>query len=206
MSSVCLIGAGGHARVVYDALRRSGYSGLVMVRDDNPDLSARPFHDLSICVPATADFSTGQWRIHVAIGENKIRAGFIEKYVSGIAGLLSVVHPCATCAPTASYGDGCFFAAQSVMAPDAHLGMGCIVNHGAVVDHDCEIGDFTHIAPRATLGGGVRVGSKSLIGSGAVVLPGIQIGNGVVIGAGAVVLENIPDNTIWAGVPAYPLS
>ena len=205
MNSLYLIGASGHARVVYDALQRGGFHGSIEVRDDNPALSGSSFHDLRIHVPALPDGVLTGWFAHVAIGDNRVRAGLIEKVCSIGARLLNILHPDATVALTARYEDGCFLAAQSVLAPDARLGMGCIINHGAVVDHDCEIDNFTHIAPHATLGGGVRVGCECLIGAGAVVLPGRRIGNGVVIGAGAVVVKDVPDGARWVGVPATAL-
>ena len=48
----------------------------------------------------------------------------------------------------------------------------------------------------------VIIGDNVEIGSNAVILPGVEIGNNSTIGAGAVVVENIPPNSIAAGVPA----
>lgn len=199
-----LIGAGGHARVVYDAYRRSGNASLVEVRDDNLSLDQQAFDDLVISIPAAPDLA-GPHFVHVAIGSNAVRANLSNQLLNAGATMVSIIHPDATVSPKAGYGTGCFLAAQSVLAPTARLGMGCIINHGAIVDHDCMVGDFTHIAPRATLGGGVRIGNGCLIGSGAVVLPGRTIGSNVVIGAGAVVTKDVPDGVTWSGVPASPM-
>lgn len=40
------------------------------------------------------------------------------------------------------------------------------------------------------------------IGIGAIILPGVTIGEGSVIGAGSVVTKDVPEYTVWAGVPA----
>lgn len=48
----------------------------------------------------------------------------------------------------------------------------------------------------------VTIGDDVWIGGNATILPGITIGNNVIVGAGAVVAEDIPDNTVVAGVPA----
>ena len=48
----------------------------------------------------------------------------------------------------------------------------------------------------------VTIGNDVWIGANAVILPGVTIGNNVVVAAGAVVREDIPDNTLVAGVPA----
>jgi len=41
-----------------------------------------------------------------------------------------------------------------------------------------------------------------MIGANAVVLEGVHVGRGAVVAAGAVVVEDVPDNTVVAGVPA----
>jgi acetyltransferase-like isoleucine patch superfamily enzyme len=50
----------------------------------------------------------------------------------------------------------------------------------------------------------VRVGDGADIGVNAVLLPGVTVGKGAIIGAGAVVTADthVPDNAIFAGVPA----
>lgn len=48
----------------------------------------------------------------------------------------------------------------------------------------------------------VIIGDDVWIGAGAVLLPGARIGAGAVIAAGAVVRASVPENEIWAGVPA----
>ena len=48
----------------------------------------------------------------------------------------------------------------------------------------------------------VRIGNDVWIGTGATILSGVTIGDGAVIGAGSVVRSDIPENEIWAGVPA----
>lgn len=40
------------------------------------------------------------------------------------------------------------------------------------------------------------------LGAGVVVLPGVRLGRGCVIGAGAVVTDDVPEQAVFAGVPA----
>jgi len=44
------------------------------------------------------------------------------------------------------------------------------------------------------------------IGANAMILKGVTIGTGAVVAAGAVVTKNIPEYTIWGGVPAHQMS
>ncbi len=48
----------------------------------------------------------------------------------------------------------------------------------------------------------VTIGRNVWIGTGAIILPGITIGDNSVIGAGSVVNNDVPENTVVAGVPA----
>lgn len=46
------------------------------------------------------------------------------------------------------------------------------------------------------------IGDNVVFGVNSIVLGGIKIGNNSVIGAGSVVIDDVPDNTLVAGVPA----
>jgi acetyltransferase-like isoleucine patch superfamily enzyme len=48
----------------------------------------------------------------------------------------------------------------------------------------------------------ITIGRNAWIGANAVILPGVTVGENAVVAAGAVVTENVPDNTVVAGVPA----
>lgn len=50
--------------------------------------------------------------------------------------------------------------------------------------------------------GKIEVGEYSFIGARAIIMPGTIIGNHCVIGAGSLVNRNVPDGTVYAGVPA----
>lgn len=50
--------------------------------------------------------------------------------------------------------------------------------------------------------GDVIVGDNSWIGVNVLINPGVKIGKNCVIGANSVVTDDVPDNTIYGGVPA----
>ena len=193
-----IYGAGGHGKVVLDAMQVAhiNCSGFV----DDREISA--WAGLSVYrLPDLAQ--NAETYLHLAIGNSKTR----EK-IAGIlrnAKFFCVTHPTAAIATSASIGSGTFFAAQSVVGPDAQVGNHCIINHAAVVDHDCVVGDFSHIAPQSSLGGGVKIGIGALIGAGAVILPNLSIGNYAVVGAGAVVTKSIASGVTVIGNPAHPV-
>ena len=51
----------------------------------------------------------------------------------------------------------------------------------------------------------VTIESGTFIGAGSIILPGITIGKESFVAAGSVVTQNVPSNTLAAGVPAKPV-
>lgn len=203
IETIHLIGAGGHGRVVADALVSAGVdAATIIVRDSRAGLTmlGRP-----VATPEVDATMVSHW-FHIAIGVGTIRARLHMAALAVGARPLRVVHPSAILALDAVLGDGVLVAAGTVIAPGATIGDGTIINHGAVVDHDCRVGDFCHIAPNAALGGEVGIGDRVMIGAGAVLLPGITIADDVTIGAGAVVLRTIGERGTWVGNPARRLT
>lgn len=197
-----LVGAGGHALVVYDALRASGWTGPIIVGDDRPGLDSGRFPGGELRCPALPETWEAGTCIHIAIGDNRARKAFHARLCDAAGNLVTIVHPKANHAINSVLEQGAFAAAGSIVGPLARIGRGSIINHNAVVDHECIVGEWCHIAPGAVLGGGVCLEEGILIGAGAVILPGCCIGAWARIGAGAVVTRDIPPNETVVGIPA----
>ena len=197
-STLLILGAGGHGRVVADAALAQGRWVRVRVSDRDP---ARVGEELlpGLRVEPLDEAVSASSEVHVAIGSAAARAR--EAQAIGLP-LATVIHPQASVSPHAHVGEGSFVAARAVVAPSARLGACVIVNHGAVVDHDVQVGAFSHVAPLVALGGNARIGQRVLVGASATVLPGVELGDDLVVGAGAVVREHLKAAGVYAGVPA----
>ena len=199
-STLVILGAGGHGRVVADAALAARVWHRVVATDRDPARWGGELLPGVQVLPLEEALGLADAAWHVAIGSPEARER--ETLQLGARALATVTHPAAVVSPFAQVAPGCFIAAHGVVAPHARLRTGVIVNHGAVVDHDVSVGGFTHVAPRAALGGEVRVGRCVLVGAGAAVLSGMTVCDQVTIGAGAVVPSPIDEPGVYAGVPA----
>lgn len=204
MSSLLIIGGGGHARVLADAaLAMRRWEPIAFV-DDRPEVSIL----LTLArVGASADLerlARDYAAAAVGIGDARARLEFLDRCRDLGFALPQIVHPSAVVSPFASLGDGTVVFAQAAVNAGAVLQRGCIVNTGATVDHDCEVGEGVHVCPGTHLAGGVVVGPRAWIGIGASVKQGIRIGSDATVGAGAAVVSNVEARTTVVGVPAHP--
>lgn len=209
MTIHCLIlGAGGHARVLIDALQRQAPLVGYALLDADPKLWATVIMDVPIIGGDEYLTRLDAERFIVGVGSTGSTAIrqrlFAEAIVAGLTPQ-SVIHDRALIADGATIGPGAQILAGAIINTGAELGRNVLVNTGAIVEHDCRIEDHVHIATGARLAGGVQVGLGAHIGIGAVVRQNQIIGAGAIVGAGAVVVHNVAPNTTVAGVPARPL-
>lgn len=207
-NSLLIWGAGGHAKVVADAARASGWTVFGFL-DEDATRHQRSFYGSEVL--GGSDFLTSPRtdRAHcvfVAIGGNSARSRCIATAVRAGYAVPVLIHPAAVVSPTAQLGHGTIVMAGAIVQAGTRIGAGGIVNTGASVDHDCILGSCVHIAPGARLTGQIEVGDETLIGVGAVVIPRIRIGNRCTVGAGAVVIADVLDDQTVVGVPARTVS
>lgn len=203
---ILIIGAGGHGRVVADAILQCQAHGspvqVVGFLDDDGTRAGMTWLQIPVLGTLSAIDTVPHDAVVVAIGDNATRRRLAHTAAVASRPHVVVRHPTAIVAPEVTLGDGSMVSAGAIIATGAGVGRSCIVNTGCVIDHDCRIGDWAHVAPRAVLGGDVTVGSLAFIGIGATVLPGRHIGEAAIVGAGAVVTNDVAPGTVVTGVPA----
>lgn len=204
-----IVGAGGHARVVVDALLVAGLTIRGMVDGARRTAEAEVFGipvlggDDVLVRPEHADCGLVNGIGGVGSGESPtLRQRVQERLQATGRRFFGVRHPSAVISPRASLADDVQVFAGAVIQAGADIQQGAVINSRALVEHDCRVGAFSHCAPGAVICGDVVLGEGVHIGAGAVVRQGIRLGSGTVVAAGAAVVADHHGAGTLMGVPA----
>lgn len=207
---VLIVGAGGHAKVLVEALLANSavIAGIV-----NADLSRQGEMVLGVPLLGTdeivCDFPPTEVRLVNGIGSVGLpvrRQELFSRFKELGYSFATVVHPAAVVSSDVVLCEGAQIMAGAVIQPGSRIGCNAIVNTKASADHDCSIGDHSHIAPGVTLSGGVLIGQSCHIGTGATVIQCIEIGSHSLVAAGALVVRNVAAGMTVRGVPAREIT
>jgi UDP-perosamine 4-acetyltransferase len=206
--SMIVLCAGGHARVVIEALLSRGIRPVAVT-----DRDAARIGEAIGGIPITGSdediLKMDAKAVELANGLGN-RATRLDSGLSGRHALFHrftalgykfpvISHLSAVIASDATLGDGVQVMAGAVIQSAARIGRNVLVNTRAVVEHDCVVGDHAHVAPGAVLCGGVSIGKGAHVGAGATVLVGAKVGAGSIIAAGAVVARDVEAGAFVGG-------
>lgn len=203
---VIVIGAGGHGRVIADALLMSGRI-VIGFLEVNLDLHGKIIDEMKVLGgdDLLSEYSPDAINLANGIGSTvstEARRTVYERLKRGGYRFETVCHPSAIIARSAQICSGVQIMAGAVIQPGAIVGENTIINTGAVVDHGCIIGKHCHVAPGAVLSGDVHIGNGCHIGVHACVIQGLRVGDKAMMAAGAVVTRDVAPGAHVAGVPA----
>jgi sugar O-acyltransferase (sialic acid O-acetyltransferase NeuD family) len=204
MIDAVLIGGGGHAKSVADAVKRAGiYNIIGIVSREKEDWDEYPWlgnddelqkiYDSGV---KNAIFGIGY------LGKGDVRRRVYDNLVKIGFELPAIIDPSAVISEDTEIGTATFIGKGCIVNKEAKIGKATIINTGAIIEHECRIGDFTHIAVGARICGDVEIGEDVFIGAGATVIQCIKVGNKTAVGAGAAVVYDVPERCVAVGVPA----
>lgn len=200
MEKLVIIGAGGYAKSVLDAVDYFNYEVVGFIDEFTDKKSHIGYPILTKNLDDLKD--NKKFVYFIAIGNNVIRKKWYDRINDRGLRLINVVDKSAIISPKAIIGNACFVGKMAIVNSNAKIGNNCIINTKALVEHGCIVSDHVNLSTNSVINGDVVVGDGSFVGSGSITIGQLGIGKWSTVGAGAVVINNVGDNITVAGVPA----
>lgn len=201
---ILIVGAGGFGREVLLWARDAWAAQAALITGFLSD-NAHRLAELDCDLPIVGDPATFEPRpgdaLLLGIGIPAVRRKVAEDLLSRGAEFLSLLHPTAIIAPTASIGLGSIVCPGAIVSDSARLGRFALVNYHASLAHDSAAGDFAVLSPYATLAGNARIADDVFLGLHASVGPSVEVGQRSKVAANSCALSAVPADSLVVGVP-----
>lgn len=199
----CIVGAGGFAKCICDALWCNGDRDIVFLSRDvtsSSTLFGFPVLnevDLFSCNHALPVF--------VGIGDESIRERYVTKVREQWRHLYfpPLIHPGAVVDQSARVNEGVIVLAGAAIGSKAIARRFSAVCTGARICDNVELNEFATAGPASTVARGTVIGKRAFIGLRAEIAPNLNVGADSVIGAQAIVMQDVPQCAIVIGRPAF---
>lgn len=139
-------------------------------------------------------------RFVLAIGDMASRRRTVESLLSRGANFVSVVHPSAVVARSATVGSGAVIYPYAVVSNNAILHDYAHLSLFASVGHDAHVGRYCLLAPYATVNGFSILEDEVYMSTHSTVVPEKRVGRNSTISANSAVLQDAPANSFVFGV------
>jgi sugar O-acyltransferase (sialic acid O-acetyltransferase NeuD family) len=137
----------------------------------------------------------------LAIGMPGIRRMVTEDILARGGKFLTLIHPTALVAESASVEDGAVICPYAIVSDSAYVGRFALLNYYSSLGHDASASDFAVLSPYATLGGAASVAEDVFLGLHAAVAPGRRLGRDCQASIGAAVMHDTAEKALVFGVP-----
>lgn len=200
MTSISIIGAGGHTRSSINLLKSHFTNTQYKIFDDSFIANDNEYiSDIQI-VGKITDIDPDTF-VFLSIGDNLKRETLFNIFKKQLI-KQSILHKSASIEENVKIGDANQFFANSYVNSYSRIGNNNIINTSSIIEHEVKIGDHNHISIGAKICGRVTIGNNCMIGTGAIIIDKVTICDNVIVGAGAVVTKDIKESGTYVGTPA----
>ena len=200
MEKIVILGNGGHANSIVDAIEKSGrydVVGYVINTDTLHDRTNYPVIGNDDDLEKIFQSGIRNAAIGVGyLGKSKSREKLYKRVKEVGFELPIICDPTAILANDVVIGEGSFISKGAIINANATIGKMCIINSGAIVEHNCQIEDFAHVSVGSVLCGEVIIGRASFVGANATIIQTRRIGKNCIIGAGTVIRKDVEDESM----------
>ncbi|MFK9094786.1 acetyltransferase [Bacillus salipaludis] len=197
-------GCGGHGREVLHLCEQIGME-VAGFLDERHEVKGQIVNDVPV-LGDLADISALRDRVKIVcagVGDPYLKKRLVEKTkASGFQIADTLVHPSVFISKRNRIGIGNVICEGTIITTNVVIDDFVIINRGVNISHDDRIEDYVTVSPGVQIGGNVTIQEGAYIGIGSSIREKTTIGSWSVIGGGAFVKEDVPEKTLYAGVPA----
>ena len=203
---ICILGPTGLGQVMLENFRANGrevacfvdpqgkfrgdsWAGLPVVKLDGHDK-----------LPALK--RSGIREFAIGSGATASRARLFEGCIEAGLTPVTMTHPTATVLEGVQIARGCVIGARALIGVGVVLEENCLVGMGSLLDRECIVQRHSTIGAGAVLGAQTILEERTFVGDAVTTLPGRRVGKSAVLISGSVITQDIPPESIVAGVPA----
>ena len=157
-----IIGAGGHAKVIADAVLLKKEYEIIGFADDNIKIGTPVFGNYSIVSTLESISSLAFDEFIVAIGNNETRKKIFKSLSVNYKPAI-IIHQNAIVSKYSKIGLGTVILAGAVVSFGVEIGENCIINASSLVDHESLIAANCHIAQGVIIGSNCSISDLSNI-------------------------------------------
>ena len=161
MSTLLILGAGGHGRVVAEVAASLGYE--VSFLDDKSG------QNVVGSIDEVEEIKDRFDAFFVGIGNNNLRRVLQDRLYGLGVSIATLISPSAIVSPSMVIGAGTVVEPGAIINTGVQIGQGCIVSAGSIIDHDSVLGDFCHVNTGAICMSGAQVEPEQKVEAGDVV-------------------------------------
>ena len=137
----------------------------------------------------------------IAISDPKIRENISNKLEKQNILFATIIHPSVIHSKYIQIGKGTIIQAGCIITVDVRIGNHVHLNINSTVGHDSILQDFVTINPGVIINGNSIINTGVNVGTGTIMKQKIVIGKWSIIGAGTVLIKNVPELSMFLGVP-----
>jgi sugar O-acyltransferase (sialic acid O-acetyltransferase NeuD family) len=201
---IIIVGAGGFGREVLhwatDAWPEHREKIAGFLSNDPTVLEGKNCLLSIISSPEDFEPSPGDYFV-LAIGIPGARRTVTEGLLARGCRFLTLIHPTAIVAPTASIHEGAVVCPYAIVSDAVKVSRFALLNYHTSLGHDASVGDFSVLSPYATLGGAAMVADDGFLGLHASIVPARSIGRRSQVSANSSVMHDVPGDSLVYGVP-----
>ena len=202
MEQIIIIGKGGHARSIVDAIECEGKYQIAgyVINEEEIEEENNDYPVIGKDENLQELYSKG---IHYAaigigyLGKGSLRRKLYETLKQVGYSIPIICDPSAIISAKTKIEEGTFIGKGVIINAGTTIEKMCIINSGAIVEHDCYVEEFSHVAVGTVLCGGVHIGKDVFIGANATVIQEVKISNSCVIGAGEILKKNLSSKEVY---------